>query len=65
MLEHYSPYAHAKASQTSGKYFRKTPRQRCTNHNPMGEIGAVEDEDDAEDWDDHDSTGTTPRCLEM
>ena len=30
-----------------------------------GEIGAVEDDDDAEDWDDHDLTGTTPRCLEM
>ena len=28
-----------------------------------GEIGAVEDDDDAEDWDDHDLTGTTPKVL--
>ncbi len=27
------------------------------------EIGAVEDDDDAEDSDDHDSAGTTPKVL--
>ena len=32
-------------------------------HRAEGEIGAIDDEDEAEDWDDHDLTGPTPKVL--
>ena len=32
-------------------------------HRAEGEFGAIDDEDEAEDWDDHDLTGPTPKVL--
>ena len=34
-------------------------------HQSEGEIGAIDDEDEAEDWDDHDLTYPPQGCLTM